>query len=194
MPGTPSPSSAIHSMPTITTPRLDLIPLTPAFLEASLAGDRAAAERLLGLSVPTDWFGEQALMNYRLPELRRDPDLQPWLLRAIGLRDEGVMAGHIGFHTAPDPEYLQDLAPCGVEFGYTVYPAYRRQGIATEAAAALMAWAHAEHRVSRFVLSIQPGNAPSLRLAAHFGFRRIGSHVDEEDGPEDIFELVWPES
>ena len=31
---------------------------------------------------------------------------------------------------------------------------------------------------------------PSLGLAAKFGFQRIGSHIDEVDGLEEIFERV----
>lgn len=31
------------------------------------------------------------------------------------------MIGHIGFHTQPGAPYLQEIAPAGVEFGYTVY-------------------------------------------------------------------------
>jgi [ribosomal protein S5]-alanine N-acetyltransferase len=174
---------------TIATERLDLITLPPAFLAASLAMDRARAEAWLGLSIPREWFDETGLMRLRLADLERDPALQPWLLRAIGLRAARQMVGHIGFHTAPGPAYLEDLAPGGVEFGYTVFPVYRRQGIAREAAGGLMRWAHTTCGVERFVLSISPDNVPSLRLAASFGFRPIGSHVDEEDGVEEIFEM-----
>ena len=89
------------SAETIHTERLDLVTFTGKFLRASLAGELATAEQLLGAGLPTDW---------------------------------------------PD------------------YP--------------------------RFIVSISPLNAPSLGLAAKFGFRRIGSHLDEVDGPEDIFERV----
>lgn len=173
----------------ISSDRLDLVSMTPQFLEASLSGDREEAARLLGLAVPPDWFEETWLMRLRRDDLRRDAALQPWLLRAVGLRTSGTMIGHIGFHTAPGPEYLRDLSPGGVEMGYTIFPAYRRHGYAREACAAMMAWAQRAHGVQRFVLSISPTNAPSLRIAQHFGFRKIGTQVDEEDGPEDIFEL-----
>ncbi len=174
---------------TIHTERLDLIPMTPEFLQASLDGAREAAEKLIGLSVPDEWFEETGLMRIRLRELRATPELQPWLVRAIGLRSERRMVGHIGFHTAPGPAYLDALAPGGIEYGYTVFEADRRQGYAREAASALMAWARATHAVSRFILSISPDNLPSLKLAQQFGFVQIGRHIDEEDGPENIFEL-----
>jgi RimJ/RimL family protein N-acetyltransferase len=131
----------------------------------------------------------QPMMRYRLGQLEADPTLLPWLLRAVVLRSSGAMIGHVTFHTAPNPEYLRPIAPGAVELGYTIYPPFRRQGFATEAAAALMAWAGQEHGVRRFVLSISPDNVPSLRLAQHFSFRKVGSHLDEIDGPEDIFLL-----
>jgi RimJ/RimL family protein N-acetyltransferase len=175
----------------ISSERLDLIPLTPAFLAASLQGESTTAESLLGLSIPAEWFQEQTLMKLRLAQLQQNSTLQPWLLRAIALRHQPLMVGHIGFHTQPGAEYLRDLAPGGVEYGYTVFSAFRRQGFAREACGALMQWAYQEHQVTRFVVSIRPDNIPSRRLAERFGFKQIGSHMDEEDGPEDIYELHY---
>jgi len=173
----------------ISTERLDLIPLAPAVLAASLRGDRAAAEELLGLTVPPDWFRKQRLLEMRLQQLREQPSLQPWLLRAMAFREQRLMVGYIGFHTQPDPEYLRDLAPGGVEYGYTVYSPFRRRGFAREACRALMGWAREEHQVIRFVVSISPDNAPSLHLAQSFGFQQVGSHIDEVDGLEYIYVL-----
>ncbi len=67
------------------------------------------------------------------------------------------------------------------------FPLDQRQGYATEACAALTAWVEKEQCVTCFVVSISPNNLPSLRLAQDFGFRKIGSHIDAEDGPEDIY-------
>lgn len=177
----------------ISTERLDLIPLSPAFLEVSLSGNSTGAEQLLGLSIPPGWFQEQVWMKLRLEQLQAQPLLQPWLLRAMGLRQQQVMVGHLGFHTQPDPDYLREFAPGGVEFGYTVYAPFRRQGYAREACAALMKWAYEQQQVQRFVVTIQPDNIPSIRLAETFGFRWIGSHIDEVDGLEDIYLLEYGE-
>jgi RimJ/RimL family protein N-acetyltransferase len=174
---------------TIASERLDLITLSPAFFTASLAGDRAAAERILGVSIPPEWYGKQATMEMRLADLRSNPSLQPWLLRAMVLREDRLMVGHIGFHDGPNAEHLRAIAPGAVEFGYTVFPPFRRRGYAREASRALMRWAHQEQHVTRFVVSIRPDNLPSRRLAEQFGFQKIGSHVDEIDGLEEIYEL-----
>jgi RimJ/RimL family protein N-acetyltransferase len=171
----------------IESARLRLISMTPAFLAASLRGDLATATALLGGTISPDWLQDQWLMRLRLDQLMADPALQPWLLRAVVRRQDHVMIGHIGCHTAPGAAYLRPWAPDGVEFGYTIFPPFRRQGYATEAADALMGWAQRTYAVGRFVMTISPTNVPSRRIAQHFGFHQVGTHVDPEDGPEDIF-------
>jgi len=168
--------------------------MTQEFLAASLKQDRTHLVRILGVTIPDDWPDEPRWARLRLDQLRADPELQAWLLRAIVLRDEDRMIGHVGFHARPGEDYLKELAPGGIELGYTVFERDRRRGYAREACEALMDWAHRSHGVNRFVVSISPGNIASLELAKRLGFNRIGSHVDEEDGPEDIFELRMPPS
>ncbi len=176
--------------PTITeSERLELILMSPAFLEACHANDLKTAERLIGLTIPSEWLAELPLMQLRLDQVRANPAYQPWMLRAIGLRATGQMIGHIGFHAPPGAEYLRELAPGGVEFGYTIFPDFRRHGYASEAAVALMVWAHRTSQVTRFVTSVSPQNRPSLGLIRKLGFQQIGTAIDDEDGPEDIFEL-----
>lgn len=177
----------------ISSARLDLISLPAAFLEACLADNSEAAAQWLSVPVPADWLENRWLMEYRLDQLRSEPAIQPWLLRAIVLREERVMVGHIGFHTAPNPDYLQEYAPGGVEIGYTIYPAYRRRGYATEACTAMMTRATEQESGVRFVVTISPTNMPSLNMARNFGFQKVGSHIDEQDGIEDIYILPLPD-
>lgn len=164
-----------------------LVNMAPGFLAASLAEDAQSASQLIGLQVPQEWLEERWLIELRANDLRQHPDWQPWLLRAVGLRATGEMIGHVGFHTPPNPSYLAETAPGGIEIGYTIFPAHRRHGYAGEAVAALMGWAQHEHQVPRFVLSISPQNEPSLRIAQRYGFTKVGSHIDEEDGEEYVF-------
>jgi RimJ/RimL family protein N-acetyltransferase len=174
-------------MDIIHSSRLDLIALSPEFLRASIDADLQAASSLIGLDIPSDWLEAKWLMEMRLTKIRENPVLESWLLRAVGLRETGTMIGFIGFHTLPGPEYLNPYAPGSVEFGYTIFEEYRGQGYASEAVQALMDWAAREHGVTRFVVSISPTNEPSLRVAQKFGFRKVGSFDDPEDGPEDVF-------
>ncbi|KAB8139853.1 GNAT family N-acetyltransferase [Chloroflexia bacterium SDU3-3] len=174
-----------QELPAIFSPRLSLVSLSPACLAACLEGDAAEASRLLGVAIPPEFLAERWLLELRLGDLRADPSWQPWLLRAVVLRATGEMIGHIGFHTPPAPDYLDALAPGGIEMGYTIYPAHQRQGYATEAASALMAWAE-QRGQRRFVLSISPGNEPSQRIARRLGFAKVGEQVDEIDGVEEV--------
>jgi [ribosomal protein S5]-alanine N-acetyltransferase len=173
---------------TIHSERLDLVSLSPGFLRAVLEHDLAEAERILGYPLPDGLLDATHVMTLRLQQLEAEPTLEPWLLRAIVHREQGVIVGHIGFHTAPGAEYLRPYSPEGVEFGFTIFPPFGRQGFAREASMAMMNWAHQVHNVTTFVLTISPNNTASQKLAAGLGFVRIGSHIDEVDGLEDILE------
>jgi ribosomal-protein-alanine N-acetyltransferase len=175
--------------PSIESPRLSLVSMGVPVLEAMLADDRSASVRLLGYDIPPDMpFKEMALAR-RLRQLREDPTVQPWLIRAMIDRASGTMVGNLGFHSPPRPEDLAEIAPDGIEMGYGVHQPYRRRKYATEAAIALMHWAYAQYDQRCFVLSISPQNLASTAMAESLGFTRCGSKIDEEDGLEILF--VW---
>lgn len=171
--------------------RLELITLSPDILRLSLSGDVASVEQLLGVSVPAEWFEKRDLIELRLQQLAKDPDYLPWSLRAMSLQAESKMVGYIGFHTKPGQSYLELYASNGVEYGFTVFPAYRRKGYARETCNAVMRWAYDHYNVEEFILSISPSNVPSLCLAKSLGFEKVGSHIDESDGLEHIFRLAY---
>lgn len=180
-----------HPDAVITTSRLQLRTMTAEFLEATLFGDLAQAEAIGGFTLSEDWPGESPrLLRHWIDALRAVPEREFWLARAIVLRGDGLMVGHIGCHDRPGAAYLEQWAPGAnaVEIGYTVFAAHRGLGYATEAATGLMDWAWTGHGVHRFIASISPQHTPSLRVIAKLGFTRIGSHVDDVDGPEDVFE------
>src|SRR4029078_4831568 len=94
---------------------------------------RPALERSLGVGVPADLFHSPDVLRFSHAELERDPAYLPWSARAVVLKERPQMIAHIRFHTRPDPDYLRELAPQGVELGYEIFPAWRRQGYAQEA-------------------------------------------------------------
>ncbi|MEO7413142.1 MAG: GNAT family N-acetyltransferase [Opitutaceae bacterium] len=174
----------------IATDRLDLVPMTPAFLRSTFQEARDEASSILGLKIPPAWFDCADFAAFRLRQFEAGETSQPWLPRAIGQRSTGEMVGYINFHTPPAPQYLKSISPGGIEFGYTVFPEHRRKKFAWEASQALMRWARITHGLTAFVVSVSPHNIASLTMILKMGFRRIGSQIDEEDGPEDIFELT----
>ena len=173
----------------VRTERLDLDPMSLQFLEATLCQDPMRASALLGAAVPSGWPDIPDVLSMRAHQLVASPELAPWLLRAMRERSTGHFVGHIGFHTAPGPDYLDAYLPGGIELGYTVFAPYRRRGYAREAVIGLIRWAHQAHGVTRFVVSVGPHNHASQRLAASLGFVPIGRHVDEADGEEDVLGL-----
>jgi [ribosomal protein S5]-alanine N-acetyltransferase len=147
--------------PRLETARLELRPL-PAGAAAALPLDREDAARLLGAKLPADW-----------PQLDL-VDLLP-AQAALGLRDEpfgiwvlveretGEVVGDTGFLGRPDADGL-------VEIGYSVVPAARRRGFATEAAGALVTWALGQPGVRAVLAACDQDNVPSVRTLERLGF------------------------
>lgn len=177
------------SVEPIRTARLELVSMTVPFMEALARDDLEGAATEIGAAVPA-WLPVQLdhFLEYRLAQLAADPSIRGWLGRAIVLEathgDRRVI-GSVGFHGPPD-----DIGR--LEIGYSVAPEYRRRGFAIEAVRAMFDWAWSRHRVTRFLASVAPDNAPSLGLIGKLGFRRIGEQADPVDGLEYVFEAAWP--
>jgi RimJ/RimL family protein N-acetyltransferase len=169
----------------IATERLELVWLSPEMIEALLDGRRDE----LSFAVPEAWPDDhdRRFLAFRLRQTGEDPGRAPWLVRAIVLPESRTMIGHIGFHGPPGVNARRE--PEALEVGYTVFPEHRRQGYATEAVRALLAWAR-EQGVDHFIASVAPQNEPSLRLVRRLGFTEVGRHWDNEDGEELEFELA----
>jgi [ribosomal protein S5]-alanine N-acetyltransferase len=166
---------------------IELVPMTPAFIAAALAGRREEATRLLGAELPDDFpsEGETGFLGLRLRQMREDTRFQTWRPHAVVLG--GQMIGHAGYHGPPGVNSTQN--PEAVEFGYRIFPPYRGRGYATEAARMLMELAEQRAGIRHFVLSVGPRNEPSLAIIRKLGFIRTGERMDEEDGRELVFEL-----
>jgi len=177
-------------MASIRSERLELVSLTPEFIDALLAERRGDAEAAATLKLPDDWpdAHDRGFLNFRLRQMRERPEIQKWFVYALVLPEgERPMIGHAGFHGPPGVNAVK--APDAVEVGYSVFDPYRRRGYATEVVRALIDWASREHGIHHFVASISPGNEPSLALVRRLGFKHTGQHWDEEDGEELEFQL-----
>jgi ribosomal-protein-alanine N-acetyltransferase len=157
------------------TERLTLTPITAELVDA-LRDDRAAAETLVGATVPAR-FPDPELGGY-LPvyaaRLREDPfelGFGPWF--AVS-RTDGAVVMNGGFLGKP--------VDGSIELGYGTEPEYRNRGFATEAALALAVWGLEQPGVERVVSRCDPANEPSVRVLEKAGFVRTG----EADGM-----LLW---
>lgn len=162
----------------IRTERLDLVLLTRAWLQAYVDGGPLPD---LGFTDPDRFLaGSEHVVHLRTEQLAYDPTQEPWLLRAMVLREGGAAVGYANFHAPPDERGM-------VEIGYRVVPAQRRCGYATEAADAMWGWA--TQRGARVLrASIAPDNVPSLAMVRRAGYVQVGDQVDDVDGPELVFE------
>jgi RimJ/RimL family protein N-acetyltransferase len=177
-------------MDSIRSERLELVSISPEFIDALLAERRGEAESEATLTLPEGWPDAHDLgfLNFRLRQMRERPEIQEWFVYAVVLPEgERPMIGHAGFHGPPGVNAVK--AADAVEIGYSVFEAYRRRGYATEVVRALINWASSEHGIQHFVASISPENDPSLALVSRLGFKHTGQHWDEEDGEELEFEL-----
>jgi RimJ/RimL family protein N-acetyltransferase len=165
--------------------RLDLRPLTVEALEALITLDQPALEAATGARFPEP-LAAPPLMDDALPYLRdallANPDAAQWWARLIVVRETGEAVGSAGFAGGPD-------ADGAVTLGYSIYPSCQRLGLASEAAASLVAWALAQPGVRVVRATIPPGHVASERVAENAGLRRTGRLVDDPDeGPVEVLE------
>jgi RimJ/RimL family protein N-acetyltransferase len=167
------------------TPRVRIVHLPAAVLDALAAADLAAANRaspvpLTQAFVSADWL---CVWRYRSRQVRDDPAAETWVTGALWDERAEACVGRAGFHGPPDERGM-------VEVGYAVDQRLRRRGYGRAAVAAMLTRAAAEPAVSVVRASVSPSNVPSLNLIAQFGFVKVGEQWDEEDGLEEVFEVA----
>lgn len=165
------------------TERLVLVPAPMEFLEAWVEGRADEAASLLGVRLPAGWPTEPQAregLPVHLALLRTAPSEWLWRVRLITWGEGREVVGAVNLKGTPD-------ASGSVDVGWGVEPAWRRRGIAVEAAAAVIDWALAHPAVRRVTARIAPDNAPSLRVAQRLGMR----HVDTRGADTGQPLLVW---
>lgn len=121
-------------------------------------------------------------LRFRVELVEKDASKMFWLMRWIIEKDSRQIIGHTSFHDSPDADGM-------IEIGITIVEEYRGQGFAKEALRAMWTWAVSQPEVKMLRYTVSPDNAPSVAIITSFGFTRIGQQIDEEDGPEDIYEM-----
>lgn len=168
----------------IVTPRLELHAVRPQEY-AILAVDRADPRlwRDRGFTNPhRHLVDDPGPLPFRFPRVTAQPEASPWLLRMAVHRVRREIVGSAGFHDPPNDDGM-------VEIGLEVVPAWQRQGLAREILTGMWDWAIDQPCVRLLRYTVSPGNGPSQRLIAGFGFAHVGVQIDEDDGPEDIYQL-----
>jgi RimJ/RimL family protein N-acetyltransferase len=145
------------------------------------AGDRAAVEELLG-GDRERWLRWTTLGYEQLAELHQPPYGE----RAVMLRESGRLVGLVGLVPSLGPFGLLPSWPepgrlyrPEVGLYWAVAPSHRRRGLASEAAAALVAHALADLRLARVVATTERENVASIGV-----MRRLGMRIEENPQPE----------
>ena len=126
-----------------------------------------------------DFFVSDDVSPAWLARLRASPGIDPWVHGfAVVHPDSHSVIGIASFKGPPGEEGA-------VEIAYGIVPGHQGQGYATEAAAALVAFAFSSGRVGLVRAHTLPTPNASTRVLAKCGFERVGEVVDPEDG------LVW---
>jgi len=126
-------------------------PAVVRFIGGTVLSDEEVWGRLLR------YAGEWALFGYGF-----------WVARD---RASGAFVGEVGFHNLH-----RDLVPPfgdRPELGYALVPWAHGQGLATEAARAVLGWADRTWPRRETVCMIHPENAASARVAARLGYREF---------------------
>lgn len=121
-------------------------------------------------------------LPWRVPQVKKDPSLNKWFMRWIVLRERSEVIGTISFHGAPDTNGM-------VEIGLEITSALRNQGFAKEALVGMWTWVCQQEGVQVLRYTVSPENLPSVAIITSFGFAYVGEQIDEEDGPESIYEM-----
>lgn len=165
-------------VPVLETERLAIRPLTME----DLAAIHEVMARCFGEEAPTEaaitatleqtrvWL-QWSVLNYEQLARLHQP---PYGERAVLLKATGALVGAVGYVPclncfAQLPGLGDHTSPSGVnstEFGlfWAIHPEHQRRGYATEAAAAMMAYAFRELRLRRIVATTEYDNAASMRV------------------------------
>ena len=121
-------------------------------------------------------------LRWRVPQVKQNPELSKWFIRFIVLRSTQEIIGSISFHLPPDESGM-------IEIGLGVEEPFQNQGFAKESLLGMWRWVCGEPQVRTLRYTVSPTNIPSVKIIEGFGFEYKGQQIDEEDGPENIYEM-----
>jgi [ribosomal protein S5]-alanine N-acetyltransferase len=125
-------------------------------------------------------------LRWRVPQVKADPTTNKWFVRWIVIRESKEIVGSISFHAPPDEVGM-------VEIGFGISELCRNQGFGKEALLGMWAWVIDQPGVTTLRYTVSATNGPSMSIINALGFAHVGQQIDEEDGPEEIYEMSTSE-
>jgi ribosomal-protein-alanine N-acetyltransferase len=158
------------------TPRLTLIAITPACLHAEKLADHKLGG-LIGCAVPLNWppiEWEPDVLEILLRQYERCPQQIDWHRYVAFVNRDGTrnLIGMIG-------AFWRETSPAECEIGYSILPPYERQGLATEAARALIQFIRRDPLIKSVVAHTFPELTGSIRVMEKCGFVFEGAGEEE---------------
>lgn len=153
-------------MPELETNRLLYLPYSLELKQATLQ-NRSSLSGLIGATVPDNWPGPDLMeaLPFFIELMQQDPSGNVWDGIIIHKQDK-IVIGDMGFKGGPD-------AAGAVEIGYSIIPAYRNQGYATEMACRLITWAFQQPAIRAVIAECLDDNAGSIKVLEKLGMRRL---------------------
>lgn len=175
------------SSPPLHTARLSLEPFGP--------GDARFLLALLNDPSVIEHIGDRGVRNVAEAEAYLKMGLfwgmseGRWGLRKVVLRSSALPVGMCGL--------LQRQHLAGPDLGYAFLSAYAGQGLASEAARAVLQLAWSHHGLQRVLAIVKPDNSRSIKLLSALGFGLVGyaphSEVEQVRSPRlCLFSLDQP--
>ncbi len=168
----------MNPLPSIQTPRLLLQPAGEAWLTALIAGE-GAFSLMTGLRVAEKFNEFPDSLRFSLDRLRRTPVREMhWWAPLLFVDSTARLVIGLGGYKGPPIR-------AEIEMGYSIAPAHRGRGFATEAADAMVRHALKQPGVGCVFAHTLPEDGPSPRVLTKCGFTRAGEGMDPREG------LVW---
>jgi RimJ/RimL family protein N-acetyltransferase len=155
--------------------RLKLVDGTLALLSAAVEG-RSALERLLGVAVAEGWEGFPEALPIVRASYEKAPEGHRWGSAFFIEVEVRALVGFGGFKGPPSADGV-------VEIGYAIAPAFRGQGLATDAVGQMVQRALADPGIRVIDAHTLGHDNPSTRVLQKAGFLKMAEIEDPDEGP-----------
>jgi Acetyltransferases, including N-acetylases of ribosomal proteins len=159
----------------IETERLKLIACSRLHLETLLKGENFLAE-LMELELADGWLHFPESVPFALKMLEENPQNIRWGMHLFVHKADNRLVGTGGFKGVPDESGM-------VEIGCAIAPGYQNQGLATEAARAMIEYAFSWAAVKTVDAHTLAGENASTAVLTKCGMMKIGEKNDPDEGP-----------
>ena len=167
-------------MPVFETPRLICNPLTLSEYESFKLGKEPIWN---GFTNPFKHLIDgPSPLSFRIPKVELNHDFAEIGL-VLGITKSTLeIVGSAGFHDFPDENGM-------IEIGFGIVPEKQNQGYGVELLRGMWKMICKRSDVKTLRYTVSPENKPSMHIINKFGFKKVGEHIDPEDGLELIFEM-----